>query len=78
MLPDITQARHLAQQRAAEARQRELGSAVTHVTLENLYERLGQESRVQTLNIILRADVRGSIEAIQQGALEAPARRGAD
>jgi translation initiation factor IF-2 len=66
VLADITQARHLAQQRAAETRQRELGSAVTHVTLENLYERLGQESRVQTLHIILRADVRGSIEAIKK------------
>jgi translation initiation factor IF-2 len=66
VLADITQARHLAQQRAAQVRQRELGSAVSHVTLENLYERLGQESRVQTLHIILRADVRGSIEAIKK------------
>ena len=60
------QARQLAEQRAAEARQRELGGVQPHVTLENLYERLGQESKVQTLNIILRADVRGSIEAIRK------------
>ena len=36
------------------------------MTLENLFERLGQQQDVQTLNIILRADVRGSIEAIRK------------
>jgi translation initiation factor IF-2 len=36
------------------------------VTLENLYEWLGQQNEVQTLNVILRADVRGSIEAIRK------------
>jgi translation initiation factor IF-2 len=66
VLSDITQARQLAEERAAEARQRELGHFQPHVTLETLYERLGQESKVQTLNIILRADVRGSIEAIRK------------
>ena len=66
VLDDISQARQLAEQRAADARQRELGHAQPHVTLETLYERLGQESKVQTLNIILRADVRGSIEAIRK------------
>jgi translation initiation factor IF-2 len=66
VLDDITEARQLAEQRAAEARQRELGNVKPHVTLETLYERLGEESKVQTLNIILRADVRGSIEAIRK------------
>jgi translation initiation factor IF-2 len=65
-LDDITQARQLAEQRAAEARQRDLAGGRPHVTLENLYERLGEEKKVQTLNIILRADVRGSIEAIRK------------
>ena len=36
------------------------------MTLENLFERLGEREDVQTLNIILRADVRGSIEAIRK------------
>lgn len=66
VLQDITQARALAEKRFAEARQRELSGFQPHVTLETLYERLGQESKVQTLNIILRADVRGSIEAIRK------------
>jgi len=65
VLEDISQARHLAEQRAAKARQRELSGARPHVTLENLFQRLGEEE-VQTLNIILRADVRGSIEAIRK------------
>ncbi len=66
VLDDIAQARQLAGQRAADTRQRELGDVVPHVTLENLFERLGQEDQVQTLNIILRTDVRGSIEAIRK------------
>ena len=36
------------------------------MTLETLFERLGQIDDQQTLNIILRADVRGSIEAIRK------------
>ena len=34
-----------------------------HVTFENLLDRLGEE-KAPTLNLIIRADVRGSIEAI--------------
>jgi translation initiation factor IF-2 len=66
VLSDITQARQLAEQRASDARQRDLGGERQHVTLENLYERLGAENKMRTLNIILRADVRGSIEAIRK------------
>jgi translation initiation factor IF-2 len=66
VLDDITKARELAEQRAAESRQRDLSGGREHVTLETLYERLGEESQIQTLNIILRSDVRGSIEAIRK------------
>jgi translation initiation factor IF-2 len=66
VLEDISQARELAQRRAAQSRQQELSGGREHVTLENLFERLGQRDQVQTLNIILRADVRGSIEAIRK------------
>jgi len=65
VVPEIAQARQIAEQRAAETRQQSLSGGPVHVTLENLFERLGQEE-VQTLNIILRADVRGSIEAIRK------------
>ncbi|MDY0167488.1 MAG: translation initiation factor IF-2 [Thermoguttaceae bacterium] len=66
VLSDISQARHLAEQRAQQMRERELSGGRPHVTLENLFERLGRQDEVQTLNIILRADVRGSIEAIRK------------
>jgi translation initiation factor IF-2 len=60
---DIGEARDLAQRRLTQSRLESLGAAPVHVTLENLFDRLGKQE-VQTLNIILRADVRGSIEAI--------------
>jgi translation initiation factor IF-2 len=66
VLSDIAQARELAEKRFAESRERQLSGTKEHVTLETLYERLGRENDVKTLNIILRADVRGSIEAIRK------------
>jgi len=66
VLESISQARHIAEQRATREREQQLGGAPVHVTLENLFERLGEESAVRTLHIILRADVRGSIEAIRK------------
>jgi translation initiation factor IF-2 len=66
VLDDIIQARHLAEKRFDQARSRELSGFRPHVTLETLFDRLGRESEIQTLNIILRADVRGSIEAIRK------------
>jgi translation initiation factor IF-2 len=66
VLDDIARAREIAEQRDSQSRHAELvGAPASHVTLENLFERLGQ-SEVQTLNLILRADVRGSIEAIKK------------
>jgi len=74
VLSDISEARELAERRAHQMRERELAGARPHITLENLYERLGEQEDVQTLNIILRADTRGSIEAIRKelGKLEHP------
>jgi len=74
VLDDISQARELAEQRAASSRRVELAGGRPHVTLENLFETLGHENDVRTLNIILRADVRGSIEAIRKelGKLQHP------
>ncbi len=66
VLDDIADAREIAEDRAHAARANVLGVGPQHVTLENLFERLEGASEVQTLNMILRADVRGSIEAIQK------------
>jgi len=64
VLDDIADARRIAEQREQQQRTSTLAAPV-HVTLEGLFDRLGQDE-IQTLNLILRADVRGSIEAIQQ------------
>jgi translation initiation factor IF-2 len=66
VLESVSSAREIAEQRAKRSREEELAGVQTHVTLENLFERLGEQDEVQTLSIILRADVRGSIEAIQK------------
>ncbi|QDU87535.1 Translation initiation factor IF-2 [Pirellulimonas nuda] len=67
VLDDIGQAREIAEDRADRSRTTMLGSnGFQHVTLETLFERLDGDEEVQTLNLILRADVRGSIEAIEK------------
>ena len=70
VLASIAEARHVAEERAEVQRQVELADTRPHVTLENLFDRLGEQDDVQTLNIILRADVRGSIEAIKKEMLK--------
>jgi len=67
VLEDIAQARELAESRRHKNRTSSLGSTgPIHVTLENLFDRLESTEEVQTLNLILRSDTRGSIEAIQK------------
>ncbi|MDX1964863.1 MAG: translation initiation factor IF-2, partial [Pirellulales bacterium] len=61
---DISQAREVASKR--EIRQRDLvigGKGTQHITLETILERISTE-QAKNLNLILRADTRGSIEAI--------------
>lgn len=74
VVDDISLARQVAQERALRNRRQELAGIQRHVTLESLFERLAERQEVQTLHIILRADVRGSIEAIQKelGKLQHP------
>lgn len=66
VLDDIARAREIADARAFKNRREQLTGGIQHVTLETLFERLEGADEVQTLNIILRADVRGSIEAIEK------------
>lgn len=74
VLEDIAIARQIAEERAKQAHAVELAGAVSHVTLENLFDRLSSSKMQKTLNVIIRADVRGSIEAIRKelGKLEHP------
>ncbi|MCL2624573.1 MAG: translation initiation factor IF-2, partial [Planctomycetaceae bacterium] len=74
VLDDVSIARQIAQDRAEAERSQELADMRPRVTLENLFQRISEANEVQTLNIIIRADVRGSIEAIRKelGKLDHP------
>jgi translation initiation factor IF-2 len=71
VLDDIADARRIAETRADDTRSQELSQFTTAVSLEKFQEmlaegKLGQGDEVAILNLIVRADVRGSIEAIQK------------
>jgi len=66
VLDDVSDARVIAEQRLEDERRDELADVQAHVTLETLFQRITHTQKVQTLNIIIRADVRGSIEAIRK------------
>ena len=70
VLDDLAKARSVAEARAQSERELALGDTLPQVTLENLFDRLEGAGEVQNLNLILRADVRGSIEAIQKEMLK--------
>jgi translation initiation factor IF-2 len=69
VLPDIAAARELAERRAASVRKNSLGVGTVKVTFEEFSRKLAEgklheSADISTLNLIVRADVRGSIEAI--------------
>jgi translation initiation factor IF-2 len=69
VMPDISQAREIAAQRGARSHEAGLSGQTIKVSFERFQEllqdgRLGQAEEVSTLNLIIRADVQGSIEAI--------------
>lgn len=66
VLEDISVARQIAEQREKIVHERELSGGEEHVTLESLFDRINSAKTQQTLNVIIRADVRGSIEAIRK------------
>jgi translation initiation factor IF-2 len=79
VLDDIAQARELAAQRQTASRQESLAGISTRVSFEDFQTRLaegrlGHEADMAVLNLIIRADVRGSIEAIlkELGKFEHP------
>jgi translation initiation factor IF-2 len=63
-MDDEREAREIADRRAQRRRLMELGTT-RHVTLEGLHDQISQ-GEIKELNVILRADVQGSIEAIVQ------------
>ena len=63
VFPEERDARELADQRALKARIEEQ-NRVKHVTLENLFDTMA-DADVKELNLIIKADVQGSIEALK-------------
>ena len=62
------EARNIADARAQEKRQQRI-AAKTKITLEDLYEQI-KEGDIKKLNIVLKADVQGSEEAVRQSLLK--------
>ena len=79
VLDDIAKAREIAASRAHATSQESLSGVTTKVSFENFQEmlqegRLGQQEEKVKLNLIVRADVKGSLEAIDKelGKLDNP------
>ncbi len=66
VVPDEKTARKIAEKRLLEIRERELSGKLTkHMSLEDLFLRI-EEGNIKELRIIIKADVQGSIEVLQQ------------
>jgi len=61
---DEKTAKHLIEKRKREAREKAIGAG-TKVTLDNLFEQM-EEGNLKHLNLIVKADVQGSVEAVKQ------------
>lgn len=63
-MKDDKAARQLARERQEEQREQELARSA-RISLDDLYDRI-QEGEIKELNIIIKADVQGSVEALKQ------------
>ena len=69
MAPDDRTARQIAEKREAADRQAALAKARKRISLEDLNEALAA-GKVETLNLILKGDVSGSVEALEDALLQ--------
>ncbi|NLW98414.1 MAG: translation initiation factor IF-2 [Actinomycetales bacterium] len=67
--PDDRTARQIAEKREAADRQASLAKSRKRISLEDLTEALAQ-GKVDTLNLILKGDVSGSVEALEDALLQ--------
>ncbi|MBI4971392.1 MAG: translation initiation factor IF-2 [Candidatus Omnitrophica bacterium] len=64
--PDEKSARRIAEKRLLDIREKELsGKFSKHLSLDDLFSRI-EEGNIKELRIIIKADVQGSIEVLQQ------------
>jgi translation initiation factor IF-2 len=63
-MDDDKAAKQLAKERQDERREQELAKTA-RISLDDLYDRI-QEGEIKELNIIIKADVQGSVEALKQ------------
>jgi len=63
-IEDEKVARHLAEKRKIKQKEQQL-QATSKVTLDDLFKQI-QEGKVKDLNLIIKADVQGSVEAVKQ------------
>ena len=61
---DEKMAKHLIERRLRQQREKEL-NATSMVTLDNLFSQM-EEGKLKQLNLIVKADVQGSVEAVKQ------------
>ena len=61
---DEKTAKHLIEKRKREEREKAI-NATTKVTLDNLFSQM-EEGKLKQLNLIIKADVQGSVEAVKQ------------
>ncbi|MCI9063145.1 MAG: translation initiation factor IF-2 [Clostridia bacterium] len=61
---DEKMAKHLIERRKRQAREKSI-NAISSVTLDNLFSQM-EEGKLKQLNLIVKADVQGSVEALKQ------------
>ena len=70
VVEDFDNARAIAEERATRQRQTQLAQRNTATTLSNLYEQI-QAGQVKTINVIIKADVQGSVETLSKTVTDA-------
>ncbi len=68
-MTDIDEARNIAEERQSQVRQASLAGK-SQVTLENLFDTM-KASDIKTINLIIKADVQGSVETLQKTVTDA-------
>lgn len=68
VVSDERLARELVEQRKQQAKE-EIFNSIQKVTLDNLFSQM-EQGEVKELNIIIKADVQGSVEAVRQSLLK--------